>query len=141
MGLRFRRSMGLAPGAWLNLGLRSLSLSFGIRGAKYTTGTRGRRITVGLPGTGLSYTKVISPSRRLGRDLLLYLLAILVVIGVGFALLAWLSSSSDSRTRGSRVLSPHLVRPAHAVPSYSGIGVTATRKSHKVDPARGGSNG
>jgi hypothetical protein len=141
MGLRFRRSMGLAPGARLNLGFRSLSLSFGIRGAKYTTGTRARRITVGLPGTGLSYTKVISPSGRLGRGVLLYLLAILVVIGVGFALLAWLSSSSDIRTRGSGVLSPLLVTLAHAAPSHSDIGDAVTRRSHSVDFTGGDSNG
>jgi hypothetical protein len=117
-----------------------LSLSFGIRGAKYTTGTRGRRFTVGFPGTGLSYTKVISSSGRLGRDILLYLLAIISVIGVGVALVAWLSSS-DIRTRGSGVLSPLLVTLAHAAASHSDIGVAVTRKSQSVDSTGGGSNG
>jgi hypothetical protein len=138
MGLRFRRSIGLAPGTRLNLGLRSLSLSFGIRGAKYTTGTRGQQITAGLPGTGLSYTKVISSSWRPRRHLFLYLLAILIVIGAGFGLLAWLASSSDTRP-GSRGQGPHLVRPAYAVASYSDIGVTATQKSHNADSTGGSS--
>jgi Protein of unknown function (DUF4236) len=100
MGLRFRRSIGLLPGTRLNLGLRSLSLSFGIRGAKYTTGTRGQRVTAGLPGTGLSYTKVISSSGWPRRQLLLYLLTVVIIMGAVFGLLAWLSSSSDTRTRG-----------------------------------------
>jgi hypothetical protein len=56
MGLRFRKSIRIASGIRMNVGLKSLSISTGVRGLKYTTGTRGRRITVGLPGTGLFWT-------------------------------------------------------------------------------------
>jgi Protein of unknown function (DUF4236) len=64
MGLRFRRSWSVIPGVRLNLGLKSGSLSFGMRGLHYTVGTKGSRVTVGLPGTGLFWTKKISPGFR-----------------------------------------------------------------------------
>jgi hypothetical protein len=60
MGLRFRKSIRLAPGVRLNLGLRGASLSVGGRGASVTFGSRGASASVGIPGTGLSY------QRRLG---------------------------------------------------------------------------
>jgi hypothetical protein len=62
MGFRFRRSIKIAPGLRLNLGLRGLSASFGTKGLTYTVGTSGERLTAGIPGTGLSYTTAI-PSR------------------------------------------------------------------------------
>lgn len=62
MGLRFRRSIRIAPGIRMNFGLKSLSISARVRGLKYTTGTRGRRITVGLPGSGLYWTNSLPRS-------------------------------------------------------------------------------
>jgi hypothetical protein len=62
MGLRFRRSWSLFPGARFNLGMRGGSVSFGTRGLHYTVGTSGSRITAGLPGTGLFWTKKLSSS-------------------------------------------------------------------------------
>jgi hypothetical protein len=56
MGLRFRRSIRLAPGLRLNVGTKSLSVSAGTRGISYTVGSTGHRATVGLPGTGLYWT-------------------------------------------------------------------------------------
>lgn len=64
MGWRFRRSIKIAPGVRWNIGKRSTSFSFGPRGFKVTAGTAGVRQTVGLPGTGLSYTKIVSASGR-----------------------------------------------------------------------------
>jgi uncharacterized membrane protein len=119
MGLRFRRSTGLLPGVRLNVGLRSLSASFGIRGAKYTTGTRGRRITVGLPGTGLSYTRALPGMGLFGRNVGIFVLAILVVIAIAL-LLVWLSSSTVP-SRASSSLTPHLPEPARAVASSSNV--------------------
>jgi hypothetical protein len=56
MGLRFRRSLKIAPGLRINLGLRGLtSLSVGGRGATLNLGKRGVKGTLSLPGTGLSY--------------------------------------------------------------------------------------
>ena len=59
MGLRFRRSIKIAPGVRWNLGLKGSSFSFGPRGAKLTLGNRGTRVTTGIPGTGLSYTTTL----------------------------------------------------------------------------------
>src|SRR5262249_35145220 len=63
MGLRFRRSVQIVPGLWLNFGLRSTSISVGRRGLNFTSGTKGSRVTAGLPGTGLSYTHQVSSVR------------------------------------------------------------------------------
>lgn len=67
MGLRFRRSVRLAPGLRLNLGRRGASLSLGGRGASLNIGRRGVYGNVGLPGTGLSYRERLDrPSRSDG---------------------------------------------------------------------------
>jgi hypothetical protein len=80
MGLRFRKSMRIAPGIRVNLGLRSLSVSAGVRGVKYTTGTRGRRISVGLPGTGLSWTSNLPRSTGIRYSLIYWILFALAVV-------------------------------------------------------------
>lgn len=54
MGFRFRRSLKIAPGVRVNLGLTGASLSVGPRGASVTVGKRGVYSNVGLPGTGMS---------------------------------------------------------------------------------------
>ena len=55
MSLRFRRSVRLAPGLRVNLGLRGPSLSVGPRGLGATIGPAGLTTHVGVPGTGLSW--------------------------------------------------------------------------------------
>jgi hypothetical protein len=58
MGVRFRRSVKVAPGVRLNVGKKSASVSFGVKGARHTISTTGRRTTsIGIPGTGLYYTE------------------------------------------------------------------------------------
>jgi hypothetical protein len=57
MGLRFRTSLGIAPGIRLNLGKKGTSVSVGGRGGRVTLGPNSIRTTVGIPGTGLSYSK------------------------------------------------------------------------------------
>jgi hypothetical protein len=85
MGLRFRKSFRLAPGVKLNIGRKSFSASFGRQRAWYTTGTVGRRITFGMPGTGLSWTSALAPSRLpTFVRLALVLSAILAVIIAGY---------------------------------------------------------
>lgn len=59
MGIRFRRSIKVAPGVKLNLGKNGVSVSAGVRGARMTVGKTGSRITTGIPGTGLSETHLI----------------------------------------------------------------------------------
>jgi hypothetical protein len=58
MGLRFRRSIRIAPGLRLNVGMKSVSVSAGAHGISYTVGSAGQRASVGLPGTGLYWTHV-----------------------------------------------------------------------------------
>ena len=55
MSFRFRRSIRLARGIRINLGLRGPSLSVGPRGLGLTVGPAGLTSHVGIPGTGLSY--------------------------------------------------------------------------------------
>lgn len=58
MGLRFRKSIKIAPGVRLNLGKKSVGISAGVKGARVSVNSSGRVTkTVGLPGTGLSYVK------------------------------------------------------------------------------------
>lgn len=63
MGIRFRRSIKIAPGLKLNLNKKSVSLTAGKRGAHFTVNSKGKRTTsVGIPGTGLSYVKTSDSS-------------------------------------------------------------------------------
>jgi hypothetical protein len=54
MGLRFRKSIRLAPGLRLNLSGNGASATLGRPGASVNVGRRGVHGTAGLPGTGLS---------------------------------------------------------------------------------------
>lgn len=55
MGLRFGRSIKLAPGLRMNFSTRGVSLSAGPRGASINVSSRGVYGNVGIPGTGISY--------------------------------------------------------------------------------------
>ena len=66
MGLKFRKSIKIAPGVKLNLGKKSAGISIGGKhgGISYNTRT-GTRARVSAPGTGLSYsTKVGGHSKK-----------------------------------------------------------------------------
>ena len=60
MGFRFRRSVRLLPGIRLNFSTRGVSTSVGGRGFTMNFGKRGIRTTVGIPGTGISYSEVLT---------------------------------------------------------------------------------
>ncbi len=65
MGLRFRRSVRIAPGIRLNLTKTGYGMTVGPRGYHYSVHSGGRRTrTVGLPGTGLYYQSVSRPGAR-----------------------------------------------------------------------------
>ena len=68
MGLRFRRSIKLAPGLRLNWSLGGPSLSVGPRGASVTFGQRGTYTNLGIPGTGLSTREKVGSSQRPSRS-------------------------------------------------------------------------
>ena len=56
MGLRFRKSINVAPGVKLNLNKKSASITVGTKGAHYTVNSNGKKTaSAGIPGTGLSY--------------------------------------------------------------------------------------
>lgn len=63
--MRFRKSVKIAPGIKVNLGAKSVGMSFGTKGCRYSINSSGRRTsTVGIPGTGLSYSTSHSSSKR-----------------------------------------------------------------------------
>lgn len=63
MGLRFRKSIKIAPGVKINLNKKSTSVTFGGKGIHYTVNSKGKKTaSIGIPGTGLSYSE--SSSRR-----------------------------------------------------------------------------
>jgi hypothetical protein len=65
MGLRFRKSLKIAPGVRLNVGTKGMGLSVGGKGFRYSINTSGRRTTsIGIPGSGLSYSTLSGGSRR-----------------------------------------------------------------------------
>ena len=69
MGLRFRRTLKIAPGLRLNFNKNSIGLSIGPRGAKYTINSSGRRTaSVGIPGSGLYYTESVGGGKRQQAD-------------------------------------------------------------------------
>lgn len=65
MGLRFRKSIKLAPGVKLNIGKKSIGVSAGGKfgGVSFNSKT-GAHARASMPGTGLSYTTKISGSSQ-----------------------------------------------------------------------------
>ena len=69
MGFRFRKSIKIAPGIRLNISKRGQSLSIGGRGATTNISKRGIRQTFGIPGTDLSYSRMVGKGKQRGsRD-------------------------------------------------------------------------
>lgn len=65
MGLRFRKSIKIAPGVKINLNKKSTSVTFGGKGVHYTASSTGKKTaSVGIPGTGISYTQTTSQSNK-----------------------------------------------------------------------------
>lgn len=107
MGLRFRKSVKLAPGIRLNFSKSGVSTTIGPRGASVNIGKKGTYLNAGIPGTGLYMREKISStsnghsatsskaattgatggeatnSASLGIAVILILLGILVADGAG----------------------------------------------------------
>jgi len=64
MSLRFRRSVRLAPGVRLNLGLHGAGLSVGPRGLHVGVNRRGMYTSAGIPGTGIYAVHHIQSSAK-----------------------------------------------------------------------------
>lgn len=58
MGLRFRKSVKIAPGVRLNISKKSVGISAGVKGYRKSINSSGRVTTsIGVPGAGVSYIK------------------------------------------------------------------------------------
>lgn len=58
MGLRFRKSVKIAPGVRLNISKKSVGISAGVKGYRKSINSNGRVTTsIGVPGTGVSCVK------------------------------------------------------------------------------------
>lgn len=65
MGLRFRKSIKVAPGVRVNVGKKSVGVSVGTKGARASINSSGRRTTsVGIPGTGISYVNTYGGGKK-----------------------------------------------------------------------------
>ena len=65
MGIRFRRSLTIAPGVRLSVSKTGFGVSAGVPGARYSVHSSGRRTTsVGMPGTGVSYVSTAMGGQR-----------------------------------------------------------------------------
>ncbi|ODA15793.1 MULTISPECIES: DUF4236 domain-containing protein [Geobacillus] len=64
MGLRFRKSVKIAPGVRMNIGKKGVSMSFGGKGFRVNTSSRGVSVSSSIPGTGISYQKQIYSTRK-----------------------------------------------------------------------------
>lgn len=63
MGFQFRKSIKIMPGVRLNVGTKSVGMSFGGKGLRYSINSSGRKTaTIGIPNTGISYS--VSSSGR-----------------------------------------------------------------------------
>lgn len=65
MGMRFRKSIKLAPGVKLNVGKKSMGVSIGSKyggvSVNSKTGVRGR---ASVPGTGISFTETAHSKKK-----------------------------------------------------------------------------
>lgn len=64
MGLRFRKSVKIAPGVKVNFNKKSVGVTVGGKGFHHTVNTSGRKTTsAGIPGTGLSYSSTLQSKK------------------------------------------------------------------------------
>lgn len=69
MGLRFKKSVKIAPGVKVNLNKKSTSVTLGTKGVHHTVSSNGKKTTsVGVPGTGLSYVSTNSDKKGKSRN-------------------------------------------------------------------------
>lgn len=65
MGMRFRKSIKIAPGVKLNLGKKSAGISIGNKYGGVSINSRtGTRARISAPGTGLSYTTSLNGGKK-----------------------------------------------------------------------------
>lgn len=73
MGMRFRKSIKVAPGVKVNLNKSSVSVTTGTKGLHHTVSSNGSRTTsAGIPGTGASYVKTTRSSGNNSKKSTMY---------------------------------------------------------------------
>lgn len=77
-GVRFRKTVGVAPGVKVNLSKTGVSTSLGGHGATVNIGTKTRSVTLGIPGTGLSYRVPLNASA------VLLLVGLAIIVGIAY---------------------------------------------------------
>ena len=65
MGMRFRKSIKIAPGVKLNIGKKSVGISIGGKcGGISVNSKTGARVRTSIPGTGISFSEPISIRKK-----------------------------------------------------------------------------
>lgn len=67
MGLRFRKSIKLAPGVRINISKNGISTTIGRKGASVSLGKSGVYANLGIPGTGISVREKLSEGSSSSR--------------------------------------------------------------------------
>lgn len=69
MGFRFRKSLNLGKHFRINLSKSGIGYSIGTKGIRLSHGADGKdRLTTSIPGTGLSSTQTLPPSRKKSKS-------------------------------------------------------------------------
>ena len=68
MGLRFRKSIKLAPGVRINISKSGISTTIGKKGASVSLGKNGTYANLGIPGTGISVREKLSEGSSSSRS-------------------------------------------------------------------------
>lgn len=104
MGLRFRKSIKIAPGLKLNINKKSIGLSAGVRGAHVSVNSNGTKtVSASLPGTGISYVKSFGKGKKsntkksglsnIFKYVGIIFMVVLIAIAVGKA---WAKKNADA---------------------------------------------
>ena len=89
MTLRFRRSVRVAPGVWLNLGMHGAGLSVGPRGLHVGLNRHGAYASAGVPGGGIYMMRTFRRGEGAHevRGSLLMTIALVLLAGAAIGLL------------------------------------------------------
>lgn len=68
MGMRFRRTMKIAPGVRVNLGKRGVSMTVGGGLGRVTVGSSGTHVGTSIPGTGIYFSQKVGATSAAPRS-------------------------------------------------------------------------
>ena len=106
MGIRFRKSIKLAPGVRMNLSGSGISFGLGPRGASINIGKRGTYLNTGIPGTGLYAREKIGGSNKTSNNSTSNLIKVTITVAVTD------DGTIDFRDSNGNSLPPHLINAA-----------------------------